>query len=330
MSEILRAFGEYEEQELLMLSLPHINSDWAPYLDEITASYVEFANAVSRYQDLLLIAPTKASFEPFRHIKNARFALCATNDTWIRDYGAIDVLSTHGRALSYDFGFNAWGGKFESSLDNNVNKALFGSGVLSGELKSVPFVLEGGSVEFDGLGTLLTTSECLLNENRAHSDKAALEAKLKELFNLNRIIWLENGAIIGDDTDAHIDTLARFVSADTIVYAACADTSDAHFAPLNAMKKELESTGYNLAPLYLPEPVEFRGRRLGATYCNFVFINGALIVPTYGDKKADERALSTLKELVKDRDIIGLDARVFIRQNGSLHCSCQNRFKAFR
>lgn len=330
MSEILRAFGEYEEQELLMLSLPHINSDWAPYLDEITASYVEFANAVSRYQDLLLIAPTKASFEPFRHIKNARFALCATNDTWIRDYGAIDVLSTQGRALSYDFGFNAWGGKFESSLDNNVNKALFGSGVLSGELKSVPFVLEGGSVEFDGLGTLLTTSECLLNENRAHSDKTALEAKLKELFNLNRIIWLENGAIIGDDTDAHIDTLARFVSADTIVYAACADTSDAHFAPLNAMKKELKSTGYNLAPLYLPEPVMFDGRRLGATYCNFVFINGALIVPTYGDKKADERALSTLKELVKDRDIIGVDARVFIRQNGSLHCSCQNRFKAFR
>lgn len=326
---VIRAFGEWESQELLMLSLPHAKSDWAPYLSQITKSYVNFANAVCKYQNLLLIAPDECYFEPFKHIKNARFFKCPTNDTWIRDYGAIDVLGENG-AFSYDFGFNAWGGKFESGLDDNVNAALFNTSTLQGKLKRVPFVLEGGSVEFNGRGVLLTTSKCLLNENRAHSDKSAFELKLKELFNLERVIWLNNGEIIGDDTDSHIDTLARFVDENTIVYAACDDESDPHFLPLKAMRNELENSGFNLAPLFLPRPVEFQGRRLGATYCNFVFVNGALIMPTYGDKKADERAFGTLKELVKDRDIIGVDASVFIRQNGSLHCSCQNRFKAQR
>lgn len=326
---VLRAFGEWEEQELLMLSLPHAKSDWAPYLSQITASYVEFANVLCRYQNLLLIAPDERYFEPFKHIKNASFFKCATNDTWIRDYGAIDVLGENG-AFSYDFSFNAWGGKFESGLDDNVNALLFESGALKGELRRVPFVLEGGSVEFNGRGVLLTTSKCLLNENRAHSDKGALELKLKELFNLERIIWLDHGEIIGDDTDSHIDTLARFVNEKVIVYCACDDKNDAHFMPLKAMENELKNSGFELVPLFLPRALEFMGRRLGATYCNFVFINDALIVPTYGDKKADERALGTLKEVVKNRDIIGVDARIFIRQNGSLHCSCQNRFKAAR
>ena len=149
-------------------------------------------------------------------------------------------------------------------------------------------------------------------------------------FGLKKIIWLEHGFIKGDDTDSHIDTLARFISPNTIAYAACDDKADPHYLPLSKMKSELEKTGFDLVPLPLPKPVMFENRRLGATYANFIFINNALIVPTYGDKKADETALNALAKHVKNRDLISIDARVFIRQNGSLHCSSQNIYKGSR
>ncbi|ABK83392.1 agmatine deiminase family protein [Campylobacter fetus] len=323
---MIQTYAEWDEQELLMLSIPHSNSDWKPYLNDILTSYEELISAVSSYQKLLLIAPQKSDFDRFSKFKNVEFLEVLTNDTWIRDYGAIDVKCGL-KTISYDFKFNAWGGKFESSLDNDVNKKLFSH--LKGELVSIPLILEGGSIEFNGDGVLLTTTSCLLNDNRNSLSKNELEIRLKELFGLKKIIWLEHGFIKGDDTDSHIDTLARFISKDTIAYASCTDKNDEHYLPLKEMENELKKTGFNLVPLELPKPVMFEGRRLGATYCNFIFVNGALIVPTYGDKKSDELALSTLKQVL-NLDIIGVDSTVFIRQNGSLHCSSQNRFKGDR
>ena len=361
---MIKTFAEWQKQELLMLSIPHKNTDWSPYLDEILGAYEAFVKAVSEYQKLLLIAPFEYDFARFSKYKNVEFLRVATNDTWIRDYGAIDVLeidenlqtlnsnlenlkdeilpknientynstlnSTQipaqniAKIISYDFKFNAWGGKFKADLDNAVNTQIFKK--LSGNLIEIPLELEVGSIDFNGTGTLLTTTHCLLNQNRHHTDKNALEKKLKEIFGLTRIIWLEHGYILGDDTDAHVDTLARFIDENTIAYAACDDPRDPHFNELNLMKKELENTGFNLVPLFIPRAISYNGRRLGATYCNFVFINNALILPSYNDEIYDDLALKNLQKVIKNRDIIQVRADVFLRQNGSLHCSCMNRF----
>lgn len=323
-SDKIRSFGEWEDQELLMLSIPHINSDWAEYLDEILDSYEELVKAVSKYQKVLLIAPNLSDFDRFKKFDNCEFLQIDTDDTWIRDYGAIDVRRGD-EIISYDFKFNAWGGKFNSNKDNMVNKKLFEH--FGTKLEEIDLILEGGSIDFNGDGVMLTTTECLLNDNRNRLSKDELEIKLKDLFGLNRIVWLNHGFIKGDDTDSHVDTLARFIDKNTVAYAACYDKSDEHYEELNLMKQELETAGFNLVALPLPKPVIYEGKRLGATYCNFIFINNAVIVPTYADKVADEYAINALKSALPNKDIIGVDSRVFIRQNGSLHCSSQNRYK---
>lgn len=323
----IRAFGEWENQELLMLSIPHSNSDWAEYLDEILDSYEELVRAVSKYQKVLLIAPNQSDFDRFKKFDNCKFLQIDTDDTWIRDYGAIDV-EKDSEIISYDFKFNAWGGKFSSSKDDVVNKKLFEH--FGTKLEDIDLILEGGSIDFNGDGVMLTTTECLLNDNRNRLSKDELEIKLKDLFGLNKIVWLNHGFIKGDDTDSHVDTLARFIAPNKVAYAACLDENDEHYKELNLMKKELENAGFELVALPLPKPVFYNGKRLGATYCNFIFINGAVIVPTYGDKEADDYALNTLKDAIPNREIIGVDSRVFIRQNGSLHCSSQNRYKRIK
>lgn len=325
---MIKSIPEWSEQEYLMLSLPHEKSDWKPYLGEIIQAYKEFVKATSEFQKVLLIAPNKSDFAPFENMTNVEFFICNTNDTWIRDFGAIDILEdNHLKAL--DFTFNAWGNKFQSELDNEVNSKLFKE-KFNEKLAKIDFILEGGSIDFNGEGVMLTSSNCLLNENRnSHLDKSQIEAKLKEIFGLKQIIWLENGFIKGDDTDHHIDTLARFIDKNTIAYSICEDEEDEHYIPLQKMKKELEATGFDLVELPLPKPLYYEGRRLGATYANFVFVNDALIMPFYKDEN-DEIIKQRLAKALPKRKIIGVDARVFLRQNGSLHCSCQNRFKGLR
>ncbi len=325
---MIKSIPEWNEQEYLMLSLPHEKSDWKPYLGEIVQAYKEFVRVASEFQKVLLIAPSKSDFVPFENMANVEFFICDTNDTWIRDFGAIDILEdNHLKAL--DFTFNAWGNKFQSELDNEVNSKLFKE-KFKEKLTKIDFILEGGSIDFNGEGVMLTSSNCLLNENRnSHLDKSQIEAKLKEIFGLKQIIWLENGFIKGDDTDHHIDTLARFIDKNTIAYSVCEDEEDEHYIPLQKMKKELEATGFNLIELPLPKPLYYEGRRLGATYANFVFVNDALIMPFYKDKN-DEIIRQKLAKALPERKVIGVDARVFLRQNGSLHCSCQNRFKGLR
>ena len=323
----IRAFGEWEEQELLFISLPHENTDWKPYLEEILASYEELVGAIVPFQKVALICPDEKILLRFAKFTNTVSFKIDTNDTWIRDYGLIDVLK-NGKIISYDFKFNAWGGKFESFKDDAVNIQI--TNQIKTNLKEIDFILEGGSVEFNGNGVLMTTSECLLNCNRnSHLNKIQIDAKLKEFFGLKKIIWLDHGFIKGDDTDSHVDTLARFISPDTIAYMVCDDPKDEHFNELNAMKIELEKTGFKLLPLPLPSAKFYNDRRLCCTYANFIFVNGALIVPTYNDKN-HHVVLERLQSALPDRKIVGVNSLVFVRQNGSLHCSSQNRFQGNR
>lgn len=324
-----RAFGEWEEQELIMLSLPHENSDWNEYLDDILFSYENFIKAMIPYEKVLLIGPNLDIFKQrFSKFQNVDFIQISTNDTWIRDYGAIDVINGR-KTISYDFKFNAWGDKFKSNFDNKVNKILF-KNYFKTELKEIDLILEGGSIDFNGDGVMLTTKNCLLNKNRNSSlNKNKLDEILKNLFGLRQIIWLENGFIDGDDTDSHIDTLARFIDKNTIAYSISENPNDKEYNALLRMQEELRNTQFTLIELPLPKSKFYNGRKLGATYANFVFINNALIVPIYGDKN-DEIVINRLQKALPNRDILGVDASVFIRQNGSLHCSTQNRFKAQR
>lgn len=324
---MIKTIAEWSEQEYLILALPHENTDWKAYLDEIRNSYIELVKIASKYQKVLLVAPNESDFKAFKDMKNLEFFICETNDTWIRDYGAIDILKD-GKLSSLNFIFNAWGDKFQSKLDNEVNEKLF-KAKFKTRLENIDLILEGGSVEFNGQGTMLTTTKCLLNDNRNKLPKEFLDKKLKELFNLNRIIWLENGFIKGDDTDSHIDTLARFIDENTVAISSCTDEQDEHYAELLAMKKELLKEDFKLLELPLPSAKFYEGKKLAATYANFIFINNALIVPTYNDKN-DDLVLQKLQKALPDKDVIGLDALVFVRQNGSLHCSCQNRFKGQR
>ncbi|MDO5046550.1 agmatine deiminase family protein [Campylobacter sp.] len=320
----MRAYAEWERQELVFLSLPHKNSDWKPYLDEILDSYEELVAAITPFEKVVLICPDEEIFNSrFAKFDNVEFVKIDTDDTWIRDYGMIDVENGD-KILSYDFKFNAWGGKFESSKDNAVNLEL--TKRFKSDLREVDFILEGGSIEFNGQGTLLTTQTCLLNDNRnSKFSKEQIEAKLKELFGLKRVIWLKHGFIKGDDTDSHIDTLARFISPDTIAYACTNDKDDEHYEELKKMKNELEATSFKLLELPLPKAKFYEGKRLGCTYANFIFINGALIVPTYNDEN-DKIVLERLANALPNHKIIGVNSLVFVRQNGSLHCSSQNRF----
>lgn len=324
---MIKTIAEWSEQEYLILALPHENTDWKAYLDEIKHSYIELVKIASKYQKVLLIAPNESDFKPFKDMKNLEFFICETNDTWIRDYGAIDILKD-GKLSSLNFIFNAWGDKFQSKLDNEVNEKLF-KAKFKTRLENIDLILEGGSVEFNGQGIMLTTTKCLLNDNRNKLSKEILDKRLKELFNLSKIIWLENGFIRGDDTDSHIDTLARFIDENTVAISSCTDEQDEHYAELLAMKKELLKEDFKLLELPLPSAKFYEGKKLAATYANFIFINNALIVPTYNDKN-DELVLQKLQKALPDKDVIGLDALVFVRQNGSLHCSCQNRFKGQR
>ncbi|MCX2682785.1 agmatine deiminase family protein [Campylobacter sp. MIT 21-1685] len=322
---MIKSIPEWREQECLILSLPHKNTDWKPYLKEILQAYEEFIDAVSVFQKVLLIAPDKKDFKPFLHFRNVEFFECPTNDTWIRDFGAIDVF-VDDKIQALDFTFNAWGDKFQSTLDNAVNARLFKE-KFKEKLQTVHFVLEGGSVDFNGNGVMLSTTQCLLNANRNPSfNKKQIEEKLQQFFGLKHIIWLENGFIRGDDTDCHIDILARFINEKTIAFCICEDEQDEHFKPLQAMKQELLQTEFELVELPLPKPLYYKEKRLGASYANFVFVNNALIVPFYKDEN-DEKVRQRLQKKLPNHKVVGVDARVFLRQNGSLHCSCQNRFK---
>lgn len=323
--------AEWYPQSAIQLTWPHKDTDWAPILDEVIPCFVSIAKEVIKREKLLIVCvDEQAVREQLGEVDYSRvlFREMETNDTWARDHGGISVFD-EGVPCVYDFVFNGWGMKFAANYDNLITRNLFAQSTFSGSVLPVnmqPFVLEGGSIESDGEGTLLTTVECLASVNRnEYLQKEELENYLKEVFGFERILWLENGYLAGDDTDSHVDTLARFCSEDTIAYVQCTEPEDEHFDELQAMEQELQAftqangAPYRLIALPMADKVEWEGERLPATYANFLIMNGAVLLPFYQSPK-DAVAKAALQEAFPDREIVGIDCLPLIKQHGSLHC----------
>jgi agmatine deiminase len=324
--------AEWEEQDGVLLAWPHEHSDWHPHLEVVEPVFIDIAREISRFERVLIVAPEEERVRDRLRRSGARMERISivelpTNDTWSRDFGPITVFES-GRPLLLDFGFNGWGLKFAADLDNRITRRLHEAGVF-GDLPCTAqgLILEGGAIESDGGGTLLTTAECLLDANRnPHLSRSDIERELNERLGAERILWLESGYLAGDDTDSHVDTLARLCPGGTILHVVCDDEKDEHFAALRQMAEELKAfrtpTGapYRLIPLPWPASrFDEDWQRLPATYANFLVINGAVLVPTYRDAR-DAAALDAVGQAFPDRAIIGVDCLPLILQHGSLHC----------
>ncbi len=327
---------EWTTQAGILVAWPHEKTDWAPHLEAIQATYTQIARAIATRQSLLIVCNDDRHLAQVRRqlrlahidLKSVHFALAPFGDTWIRDYGPLTVL-LHGMPKLLDFRFNAWGGKYPASLDDAVTRALYNANVFGDTaVETIPLVLEGGSIEVDGAGGLLTTHGCLMSSTRNPGlDKSALEAELSGLLGIKRVFWLEHGFLVGDDTDSHIDMLARFCDVNTIAYTACEDHGDEHYQSLKRMEAELRGlrthagAPYDLISLPLPQPTyNYKGRRLPASYANFLIINDAVLLPTYRDPM-DEIACRRLASVFRDREIVPVDCTALIHQYGSLHCA---------
>lgn len=322
--------AEWAAQRFVQLTWPHENTDWYYMLDEVTECFVQIARQISLREPLLIVTQNpdgvRERISPYVNMQNVTFAEVDTNDTWARDHGGITIFEDDNPVI-LDFQFNGWGLKFPADKDNLITEKLHKSGYLFGELKNCRgFVFEGGSIESDGEGTLLTTSECLLSPNRnAQLSKIEIEQYLINTLHAKRVLWLENGFLQGDDTDSHIDTLARLCPNSTIVYVQCKDEEDVHYEALAKMEQELKAfrtldgEPYRLLPLPMALPAYEGDERLPATYANFLIINGAVLVPVYGTER-DEDALRVMRIAFPDREIVPINCSALIRQHGSLHC----------
>lgn len=324
--------AEWHRQSLVQFTWPHAATDWAPMLDEVDDCYVRLAVAIAARQPLLVVTPEPERVKELLYNKvdagRVSFLECPTNDTWARDHAFLTMLTPQGPLL-LDFCFNGWGMKFAANWDNQINRRLFASGLLRGAYRScLDFVLEGGAIESDGQGTLLTTTACLTAPNRNETrNRQDIEDYLKSLFHLRQVLWLDHGHLAGDDTDGHIDTLARLCPQDTIAYVRCTDSADEHYADLQAMEAQLrtfrtpDGRPYRLLPLPLPDPVVSDGERLPATYANFLIMNEAVLLPTYAQPAKDDEAARVLAEAFPGREIVPVDCRALVKQHGSLHCA---------
>lgn len=324
--------AEWEAQDGVLLAWPHAGTDWVERLAPAQACLAAIAAVISRRERVLVIAPDPIEAESGLRAAGAdlarvRIVAQDLDDTWCRDYGPLTVIED-GRPVLLDWGFNGWGLKYPAALDNRATRRLHAAGAFGATpLHTVGAILEGGSLECDGAGTFLTTSSCLLEANRnPHLDRQALSALLAKELGARCIHWLEHGQLAGDDTDGHVDTIARLCPGDTIAYQACTDPGDAHFAELEALAAELRvlrspaGRPYRLVPLPWPRAVhDASGQRLPATYANFLSIDGAVLVPTYADP-VDTLALAAIGTCFPGREVVGIDCRVLIEQHGSLHC----------
>lgn len=332
--------AEWEATDAVLMAWPHADTDWEYMLDEVRRCYAAIIAAIVPRARVILIGPEEPdeSYLPMGPARdNVIFIHMPTNDTWTRDYGPVTTERTDSdgesrRMVFKDFKFNGWGLKFASDLDNLATSHLYDTGLLNGDRDNqLNTVLEGGSIECDGRGTLLTTASCLLSPNRNGAwSRAQIEEYLKEQFGLDRVLWLDNGELNGDDTDGHIDTLARFApEGDIIFHDSCAHQDDPHYGPLQAMRRELEALRtaegrpYHLVELPIPDPVcdPESGERLPATYANFLYLNGAVLLPVYGQPMNDLEAKMTLARWLPGYEIIPVNCLALVRQHGSLHCA---------
>lgn len=324
--------AEWEAQDGVLMAWPHEGTDWAYMLDDVRPVFIEIIRQITRFERVLLTTPSSAAAAVLlgaAGIDMSKVKLCEmpNNDTWARDFGPIAVIYDN-KPVLLDFGFNGWGLKFPSNHDNVINRRLKEQGAFVPNLKTIGLIMEGGSIECDGLGTVLTTAECLLSPNRnPQLDKSEIEQAMASLLGARRVLWLSHGWLAGDDTDSHIDTLARICPDNTIVYQACDMPLDEHFKELKLMEDELKSfkapdgSSYRLLALPWPKArFDEQAHRLPATYANFLVINGAVLVPTYSDRENDLKALACIGQAFPGREIIGIDCLALLEQHGSLHC----------
>ena len=345
--------AEWAQQSAVIITWPHKNTDWASILDRVEPVFIEISKAICQQQQLIIVANNQTLKQHICQLMAAadvaleqvHFVIANTDDTWARDHGPITLIeSTYrdGNEVNHtnkvpkskllNFTFNGWGNKFAAKQDNVINLALYhqlsAQGLLqTSVLATFDFVLEGGAIESDGCGHILTTSACLLNPNRNPSfDKVAIDALLKKWFTAKKVLWLDHGELEGDDTDAHIDTLCRFAPDNRLVYVKCDDANDSHFEVLEQMEQQLASfttssgQPFELIPLPWPSAKYNQdGERLPATYANYLIINNAILVPTYQDAN-DSLALAQIAKAYPDRKIVGINCLPIIEQFGSLHC----------
>lgn len=332
--------AEWHPQHAIQLTWPHKDTDWARIIEKAHLFYIELATIILKFENLIICVPNETlKNELAQKLASTNFNcsiyICPSNDTWTRDHGPISVR-INGQVQLQDFQFNGWGNKYRSDLDNQITSNLSKQQAYGSQKRSsIKFVLEGGSVESDGEGTLLTTKQCLLNKNRnpGYNENQICNLLTKQLGAKN-ILWLEHGDLIGDDTDAHIDTLARFAPNNLIIYQGCQDPNDEHCPGLLAMKNQLSTfknrlgKPYTLIELPLPDAIfeddftpniENQRQRLPASYANFLFINGAVLLPIYKVPQ-DLQAISIMKTALPDHEVIPIDCSILIRQYGSLHC----------
>ena len=324
--------AEWEQQSAVLLAWPHLNTDWAYMLQEVQSCYRQIAKAILQEMPLIVVTPdveeVRGQLKDLSHSNRIFYLKIPTNDTWARDFGPISVFD-NGRAMMLDFKFNAWGMKFAANLDNLICREMAKLGIFSAQyINCQDFVLEGGSIESDGKGTILTTSNCLLSQNRNDSlDKQQIENVLKKRLGARKVLWLNNGKLDGDDTDSHIDTLARLAPANTILYVESSGLLDEQDESLRRMEQELKlmsdanGNSFKLVPLPCPDPIyDEDGYRLPATYANFLITNTQVLVPIYSQQSNDARALDTIAQAFPDRSVVGIDCNALIKQHGSLHC----------
>ena len=325
--------AEWEAQAAVLIAWPHADTDWAERLASVETTYVALVAAVTRFQSLIVVVADnevqrraadlleQAHVDPDR----VRFVSLPYDDTWLRDSGPVTLKAADGTFQLTDFRFTGWGGKFGAEKDDALVAGLVGAGVFAHAThKRIDWALEGGGIESDGAGTILTTWRCLVQRHPEQS-REEMSAILRDSLHASRILWLDHGYLEGDDTDAHIDTLARFAPGDRIVFQACDDISDPHYDELRRMAAELaalctmDGQPYQLHPLPWPQPILDQGRRLAASYANYLIINDAVLVPAYGDP-ADAESARIIGSAHPGREVVQVPCRPLIWQNGSLHC----------
>ena len=329
--------AEWEKHEATWLTWPHHDDSFPGKLESIYSSYMKYIkqislgekvrinvpdnNAISRIKDFLIKYEIKK--------ENIEFFINPSNDVWCRDHGPAFIVNSNNKAI-VKWEFNAWGGKYPFELDNKISENIALN--LRLEIFKPGIIMEGGSVDFNGEGTLLTTTSCLLNKNRnPHLSQKQIENYLQDYYCADQILWLNEG-IAGDDTDGHIDDIARFINPDTLVTMVETKKNDLNYIALkenlDKLKKMRLNNGkqINIVEIPMPEPVFYSNQRLPASYANFYFSNSAGIVPTFRCQQ-DDTALKIFSEIIKDRPIIGIDSVEIIWGFGSFHCLSQQEPK---
>jgi agmatine deiminase len=328
--------AEWARHTATWLSWPHKEESWPGKIETIYKPYCEFIKVISE-GELVRINVADAEMEAFAtaeltkvgvDLNRVQFFHFPTNDAWCRDHGPAFLINQKTKQkVIVDWGYNAWGGKYPpfdlddvipTKIGNHFNLPVFEPGI----------VMEGGSVDFNGAGTVLTTTACLLNTNRnPHLNQQEIEEYLHNYYGVEQVLWLGDG-IVGDDTDGHIDDITRFVNQDTVVTVVEENEADENYHLLQENLQTLKTMRLlngkplNIIELPMPSPVVFDGQRLPASYANFYIGNAAVIVPTYRDKN-DDKALQILQQCFPDRKVVGIDSTDIIWGLGSFHCLSQ-------